>query len=69
MGFPQEFPSKDLPSPLPDPPSPGGDRDPEVAFHGEKRSNGTYASTTDPEALLGKRVRAKKQSAVLPAMS
>lgn len=29
-----------------------GGRDPEVNFHGEKRSNATHASTTDPEARL-----------------
>ena len=29
-----------------------GGRDPEVDFHGEKRSNATHQSTTDPEALL-----------------
>ena len=30
----------------------GAGRDPEVDFHGEKRSNATHQSTTDPEALL-----------------
>jgi transposase len=30
----------------------GGGRNPEVDFHGEKRSNQTHQSTTDPEALL-----------------
>jgi hypothetical protein len=34
-----------------DPPSPGG-RNAEVNFRGEKRSNETHASTTDPEARL-----------------
>lgn len=30
----------------------GGGRNPEVDFHGQKRSNQTHRSTTDPEALL-----------------
>lgn len=32
----------------------GRDRNPSVDFHGEKRTNKTHASTTDPEALLAK---------------
>jgi transposase len=41
-----------------EPPSPGrnGERD----FHGERRSNETHASTTDPEAKLPKRARARR---------
>jgi hypothetical protein len=37
-----------------DPPATGGGggRNPEVDFHGQKRSNQTHQSTTDPEALL-----------------
>lgn len=30
----------------------GGGRNPEVDFHGERRSNATHVSTTDPEARL-----------------
>ena len=43
-----------------EPPAPGrnGERD----FHGEKRSNGTHASTTDPDARLYRRVRANRPS-------
>jgi transposase len=38
------------------PPAPaGGGRNPEVNFHGEKRSNETHASTTDPEARLARK--------------
>lgn len=40
------------------PPPPTTDNDPgnpSVDFHGEKRSNATHASTTDPEALLFKK--------------
>ena len=33
-----------------EPPSEGGGRNREADFHGEKRSNETHASTTDPEA-------------------
>ena len=35
-----------------EPPSPGGGRNRETDFHGQKRSNETHASTTDPEARL-----------------
>src|SRR4029077_7722668 len=41
-----------------EPPSPGrnGERD----FHGERRSNETHASTTDPEAKLSKKGKGKE---------
>src|SRR5271163_1133294 len=35
-----------------EPPMDGGGRNREADFHGEKRSNDTHASTTDPEARL-----------------
>ena len=35
-----------------DPPAEGGGRNKEADFHGEKRSNETHVSTTDPEARL-----------------
>jgi transposase len=35
-----------------EPPSPGGGRNAEADFHGEKRRNETHASTTDPDARL-----------------
>ena len=35
-----------------EPPDEGGGRNREADFHGEKRSNETHASTTDPEARL-----------------
>ncbi|MBM3551421.1 MAG: IS5 family transposase [Alphaproteobacteria bacterium] len=35
-----------------EPPTEGGGRNKEADFHGEKRSNETHASTTDPEARL-----------------
>ncbi len=35
-----------------EPPSDGGGRNKEADLHGEKRSNETHASTTDPEARL-----------------
>jgi hypothetical protein len=37
---------------LDEPPSEGGGRNREADFHGEKRSNDTHASTTDPDAML-----------------
>lgn len=35
-----------------EPPSDGGGRNEEVDFRGEKRTNQTHASTTDPDAML-----------------
>jgi transposase len=35
-----------------EPPRSGGGRNEEVDFHGEKRSNQTHASTSDPDAML-----------------
>ena len=35
-----------------EPPAPGGGRNAEADFHGEKRRNETHASTTDPDARL-----------------
>jgi transposase len=35
-----------------EPPADGGGRNQETDFHGEKRSNDTHSSTTDPEARL-----------------
>jgi len=39
----------------PPPPAEGGGRNPWKDFKGEKRSNATHASTTDPEALLARK--------------
>jgi transposase len=42
-------------------PSPSaGPKNPTVDFHGEKRTNKTHASTTDPEALLARKGRGKE---------
>jgi transposase len=41
-------------------PPTGGAKNPEVDFHGEKRSNATHASTTDPEARLAKKGAGKE---------
>ena len=35
-----------------EPPAQGGGRNAEADFHGQKRSNDTHASTTDPDARL-----------------
>lgn len=51
----KSFRPKDAP-----PPEGGGDRNPEVDFHGEKRLNQTHASTTDPEARLFKKGKGKE---------
>jgi len=37
-----------------------GEKNPEVDFHGEKRSNDTHRSTTDPEAMLAKKGHGKE---------
>src|SRR6266850_8416812 len=39
------------------PSSPGGSSNPTVDFHGEKRTNATHASTTDPDARLYRKSR------------
>ena len=42
-------------------PTPGdGGRNPDVDFHGERRSNETHRSTTDPEARLAKKGKGKE---------
>lgn len=47
--------------PTPPEAPPGGQgRNEEVDFHGEKRSNATHASTTDPEAQLAKKGKGKE---------
>jgi transposase len=38
-----------------DPPSGGAGRNPDVDFHGQKRSNATHQSTTDPQARLARK--------------
>ena len=43
-----------------DPPSGDGGRNSEVDFHGERCSNETHRSTTDPEARLAKKGRGKE---------
>jgi transposase len=42
------------------PPSAGGGRNPDASFHGQKRSNQTHASTTDPDARLYKKGAGKE---------
>ena len=46
----KSFRRKDTPVPPPDDPG-----NPTVDFHGERRSNATHASTTDPEAQLARK--------------
>ena len=41
-------------------PPEGGGRNPEVDFRGERRSNDTHQSTTDPEARLAKKGKGKE---------
>ena len=38
-----------------EPPASGGGRNPEVDFHGQKRTNETHVSATDPEALFARK--------------
>lgn len=38
-----------------EPPAEGGGSNPDVDFHGEKRSNATHVSTTDDQALLARK--------------
>jgi transposase len=41
-------------------PPPAGGRNPDVDFHGQKRSNATHASTTDPDARLARKGKGKE---------
>ena len=43
-----------------EPPAQGGGRNAETNFHGQKRSNATHASSTDPEARLYRKGRGKE---------
>ncbi|WP_299809957.1 IS5 family transposase [uncultured Roseibium sp.] len=43
-----------------EPPAAGGGRNIEADFHGQKRSNDTHASTTDPQARLYKKGKGKE---------
>jgi transposase len=47
-------------SDAPPPDGPSGGRNAEADFHGEKRSNATHASTTDPEARLYRKGQGKE---------
>ena len=51
----KSFQRKDAPAPPPDDPG-----NPTVNFHGERRSNATHASTTDPEARLARKSRGQE---------
>src|SRR5262249_17517925 len=52
----KSFQRKDTPKP----PAPDDPGNPTVDFHGEKRTNETHASTTDPEALLARKGNGKE---------
>ncbi len=52
----KSFRSKDGAPPV----SPGGNRNPEVDFHVEKRRNDTHASVTDPESRLFRKGKGKE---------
>ncbi|MBB4397163.1 IS5 family transposase [Bradyrhizobium sp. ERR14] len=43
-----------------EPPAPGGGRNADADFHGQKRSNDTHASTTDPDARLYRKGKGKE---------
>ena len=44
----------------PDPPPPDDPGNPTVEFHGERRTNDTHASTTDPDAKLARKGKGKE---------
>ena len=43
-----------------EPPAQGGGRNAEADFHGQKRSNDSHASTTDPDARLYRKGKGKE---------
>jgi transposase len=55
--FKAKAPNDDSQPPAPPPADPGN---PTVGFRGEKRSNATHASTTDPESRLAKKGKGKE---------
>jgi transposase len=67
-GDPPAPPAPPVPETTPTPPTPKTksqeqpvtDRNAEVDFHGQKRSNATHASTTDPDARLYRKGRGKE---------
>jgi transposase len=59
----KSFQRKDQPAPPPDDPG-----NPTVDFHGEKRSNDTHESGTDPDARLARRVVVMKPGWRIAAM-
>jgi transposase len=69
-GDPPAPPAPPVPETTPTPPTPKTksqeqpvtDRNAEVDFHGQKRSNATHASTTDPDARLYRKGRGKEAS-------
>ena len=50
------------------PPAQGGGRNAEADFHGQKRSNDSHASTTDADARLTGRAKARRPSCALSGM-
>jgi transposase len=53
----KSVPPKEAPAPAAPPDDPGN---PTVDFHGDRRTNATHQSTTDPEALLARKSRGKE---------
>jgi transposase len=47
-------------TPAPPPPPPDDPGNPSIDFHGERRTNATQASTTDPEARLDKKAKGRE---------
>jgi transposase len=60
----KSFRRKAAPAAPPDDPG-----NPTVNFHGERRSNATHASTTDPEARLARKSRGQEAQLAYQAMS
>jgi hypothetical protein len=60
----KSFKRKDNPGRFTPPDDPGN---PSVRFHGERRSNLTHQSTTDPEARLARKGAARRPSSATPA--
>ena len=48
-----------------DPPASPGGNNPEIDFHGERRTNETHVSKSDPEALLARKVRGQEARLVV----
>ena len=62
LGLDEERQAQDGSGEPPAPPAQGGGRNAEANFHGQKRSNDTHASVTDPDARLYRKGKGRDEA-------